>query len=570
MPRCSIIIPVYNRASLTDQCLRALVASGSESVDYEIIVVDDDSTDSTRQFLASYGDSIHIVRHTANTGFATACNDGAAIASGEYLVFLNNDTIPTTGWLEALVRYADRHSDAAVVGSKLLFPNDTIQHAGVAICQDHYPRHLYAGFPADHPAVNKSRCFQIVTAGCALMRRELFEQVGGFDVAFHNGYEDVDLCLRLGERGYEIHYCHESVLYHLESVSEGRFAHDKENVRLYRSRWAQRVQPDDMCYYLEDGLLNVVYGKLYPIQLAISPLLALTDVDERERQADQLLSVRARQVGELLKETIRLTVHVGEARLGMSGALPIELQRRQELSVEHAAVWREGAELQQMALGQSGLSRMPPARAKSIPSREDDLQAMLLNVHDQLLQRDDQIQALIYDLQVALAALRPYAPDGGAAVDATSRSFAPSKYLGYRQLVHRIREVVRMHLPDDAQVIVVSKGDDVLLDLGGRLAQHFPQDEDGAYAGYYPADSCAAIDHLETLRARGGDFLLFPNTAFWWLDHYAEFREHLEVRYQRIWRDNSCIIYRLFELASDGVGAQAQNNHNYWLVGKEE
>ncbi len=92
MPRCSIIIPVYNRASLTDQCLRALVASGSESVDYEIIVVDDDSTDSTRQFLASYGDSIHIVRHTANTGFATACNDGAAIASGEYLVFLNNDT----------------------------------------------------------------------------------------------------------------------------------------------------------------------------------------------------------------------------------------------------------------------------------------------------------------------------------------------------------------------------------------------------------------------------------------------------------------------------------------------
>jgi GT2 family glycosyltransferase len=569
MPRCSIIIPVYNYASLTDQCLSALVASGSQSVDYEIIVVDDDSTDSTWQLLASYGDSIHIVRHTTNTGFATACNDGAAIASGEYLVFLNNDTIPTTGWLEALVRYADHHPDAAVVGSKLLFPNDTIQHAGVAICQDHNPRHLYAGFPADHPAVNKSRRVQIVTAGCALIRRELFERMGGFDPTFRNGYEDVDLCLRLSERGYEIHYCHESVLYHLESVSEGRFAHDKENVRLYRSRWAERVQPDDMRYYLEDGLLKVVYGKLYPIQLAISPLLALPDVDDHERQADQLLSVRARQVGELLKETIRLTVLMGEAGLGMPSAQPIELQRRQELNVEHEVAWRAVAELQQVALGQSGQPGMPAARDKSPSSREEDLQAMLLNAHDRLLHRDDEIQAALYDLQVALAALQPYAPDGGAAVDTTSRSFAPSKYLGYRQLVHRIRQVVRMHLPDDAQVIVVSKGDDDLLDLDGRPAQHFPQEQDGGYAGYYPADSCAAMDHLETLRARGGDFLLFPKIAFWWLDHYVEFRRYLDARYRCIWNDENCIIYWLSEPESDRIGVQAQNDNGCWLVGKE-
>jgi hypothetical protein len=293
--------------------------------------------------------------------------------------------------------------------------------------------------------------------------------------------------------------------------------------------------------------------------LAISPLLGLLDEAERERQADQLLSARARQVGELLKETIRLTLHVGEAGQGMSGAQPIELQRRRELSVEHEAARREGAELQQTAVGQSAQPGMPAARGNPISSREDDLRRMLLDAHDQLLHRDDQIQATLCDLQAALAALQPHGPAGGAASDATSRGFVPSRYLGYRKLIHRIQEVVRTTLPVDAQVIVVSKGDDDLLKLDGRQAWHFPQTEDGVYAGCYPADSCAAIDHLEALRERGGDNLLFPRAAFWWLDHYAEFRQYLDTRYRCIWNDESCIIYRLSAPESDGgecVGAE--------------
>src|SRR6202040_3852687 len=89
------------------------------------------------------------------------------------------------------------------------------------ICQDRYPRHVYTGFPADHPAVETARRFQIVTAACALMRREAFTLAGGFDTSFANGYEDVDLCLRLGELGYEVHYCPRSVVYHLESITRG-------------------------------------------------------------------------------------------------------------------------------------------------------------------------------------------------------------------------------------------------------------------------------------------------------------------------------------------------------------
>ena len=329
MPRCSIIIPVHNKASLTRQCLDTLFAAALAGARAEIIVVDDASIDGTAQLLTRYGERIRVVRHATNAGFATACNDGAAVAGCEYLVFLNNDTVPQPGWLDALVCYAGRHPRAAVVGSKLLFPDDTIQHAGMAICQDRFPRHIYTGFPADHPAVNKSRRFQAVTAACMLVRRTVFEQVGGFDSAFLNGYEDVDLCLRLGEHGHEVHYCHESTLYHFEAVTrEVRNEQQRRNWQLYHSRWAQRVQPDDLQYYLEDGLLTVDHCSLYPIKVSVSPLLAVVSGDGRGRRTDRLLEQRTQQVLDLLRDNIRLQVRVQEAefRAGAShrnGASPV-------------------------------------------------------------------------------------------------------------------------------------------------------------------------------------------------------------------------------------------------------
>jgi GT2 family glycosyltransferase len=198
-PRCSIIIPVFNHASLTRQCLNRLFAQRTE-VETEIIVVDDASRDLTPRLLSSYGDRIRVVRHTVNTGFAITCNDGAMVASGDYLVFLNNDTLPEPGWLDALVRYAEAHPRVAVVGSKMVFLDNTVQHAGVVIAQNGFPNLLYAGFPADHPAVNKTRAFRSVMGASMLVRRAAFEEVGGFDIGYFNCYEDVDLCLRLGER----------------------------------------------------------------------------------------------------------------------------------------------------------------------------------------------------------------------------------------------------------------------------------------------------------------------------------------------------------------------------------
>ena len=122
----------------------------------------------------------------------------------------------------------------------------------------------------------------------------------------------------------------------------------------------------------------------------------------------------------------------------------------------------------------------------------------------------------------------------------------------YRQLVKRIGEVVHTTLPADATVLVVSKGDDDLLELDGRRAWHFPQTEDGIYAGSYPADSAEAIGHLEALRTKGGDYLVIPSTAFWWLDHYAEFKTYLECKYQPIMcLADTCAIFALQEVGGD-------------------
>ena len=190
---------------------------------------------------------------------------------------------------------------------------------------------------------------------------------------------------------------------------------------------------------------------------------------------------------------------------------------------------------------------------------------MLLGAHDQLMRRAEKIRAdLMAELQRSVpqesaaashpapevpAAIRPenQQPALGARVDYEQLS----KYFAYRRLVNRIQEVANAVLPSDATVAVVSKGDEELLELGARRqGWHFPQNEEGAYAGYYPADGAEAIAHLEDLREKGAGFLLFPETAFWWLESYEEFGEHLNSRYRRVWDDEG---YTIYELAEDGT-----------------
>ncbi len=144
-------MPVRNRVSLTQQCVEGLVSSYGGREDVEVVVVDDGSTDKTPEFLEAAG--VGVVRHAKSMGFAASCNDGAAAGSGEYVVFLNNDTPGEEGWLDALVAYADATRAGGDRWGAAPVPEHTIQHAGVVFGADLVPRHVYRGFPGEHPAV---------------------------------------------------------------------------------------------------------------------------------------------------------------------------------------------------------------------------------------------------------------------------------------------------------------------------------------------------------------------------------------------------------------------------------
>ncbi len=116
----------------------------------------------------------------------------------------------------------------------------------------------------------------------------------------------------------------------------------------------------------------------------------------------------------------------------------------------------------------------------------------------------------------------------------------------YTGLRDRIREIVAAAIPAEATVLVVSKGDVELLELGGRRTRHFPEAEDGTWAGHHPADSSEAVATLEAMRATGGEFIVFPRTGMWWLQHYQGLLEHLERRYDTVVReDDVCVIFAL-------------------------
>jgi hypothetical protein len=136
------------------------------------------------------------------------------------------------------------------------------------------------------------------------------------------------------------------------------------------------------------------------------------------------------------------------------------------------------------------------------------------------------------------------------------KAAAAREMVRYARLPRAIREAAQL-LPHGARVLVVSKGDQALVDVDGWDAWHFPRGEGGGYAGYYPADSAEAIAHLEGLRVQGAQYLVFPRTSFWWLDHYPEFRVHLEQRYPRLpVPGDACHVFSLTSREDDPRGAE--------------
>jgi len=242
MPRITIVIPVFNQAEMTEKCLFAIAENTGEDPDYGVVVVDNGSTDWTMYLLHAMEGDIQVLNNDQNEGFARACNKGGAAGGGggEYLLFLNNDTVPRPGWLRALVELADSSSDIGVVGAKLVYlDSGKIQHAGIAMVEG-VPDHVNRGVDEDDPRVIEVQDYDMVTGACLLIRKTLFEQLGGFDADFINGVEDVDLCLRARDLGLRVVYCPDSVVEHHEAASEGRFDNVATNLGLFHERWGDR------------------------------------------------------------------------------------------------------------------------------------------------------------------------------------------------------------------------------------------------------------------------------------------------------------------------------------------
>lgn len=255
-PLVSILIPTRDAVDLLRRCVESILAK-SAYPHYEIIIVDNQSADpaALRYLLALERDrTARIVRYDRPFNYAALNNFAARQARGELLLFLNNDTeVIEAEWLEALAEHALR-PEVGAVGARLLYPDGRLQHGGIILglggVADHAHKHLPRHDVGYYGRAKMIQNFSAVTSACMMVRRAVFEEVGGFDEPLTVAFNDVDFCLRLRERGYRIVWTPYAELYHHESASRGHEDTPEKRRRLQaeidylRRRWGALLARD--------------------------------------------------------------------------------------------------------------------------------------------------------------------------------------------------------------------------------------------------------------------------------------------------------------------------------------
>lgn len=256
----SILIPNKDHTEDLMKCISSL-REKTTYPNWEIIIIENNSTEA--QTFACYEQlqqdaRIRVVTWQDGFNYAAINNYGETFARGEYLLLLNNDVeIITPGWIEEMLMYAQR-PDVGAVGAMLYFPDDTVQHSGVIVGLGGVADHAHKGFPRGAKGymnrLTVTQNYSAVTAACLLMRRCVFREIGGFDTAYQVAFNDVDMCMRIGEAGYRIVWTPYAELYHYESKSRGldetrqRYFRYAGEVERFQKRWMHRLVKGDPCY----------------------------------------------------------------------------------------------------------------------------------------------------------------------------------------------------------------------------------------------------------------------------------------------------------------------------------
>ena len=220
-PLVSIIIAVFNKFPYTYHCLESILRNCLD-VDYEVLIVDDCSSDSTVS-LPLLAPNIRYFRNKSNQGFLLNCNLMAKQAHGKYIVLLNNDTLVHENWLQSLLALIERDETIGMVGSKMLYANGTLQEAGAIIWQDADGSNYGRGKSPDSSDCNYVKDVDYISGASVLIRKRLWEQINGFDPLFSPAYfEDSDFAFAVRKLGYRVVYQPQSVVTHFERVSYGQ------------------------------------------------------------------------------------------------------------------------------------------------------------------------------------------------------------------------------------------------------------------------------------------------------------------------------------------------------------
>ena len=260
-PLISVIIPNKDHTDDLDICLKSLYEKSSYK-NFEVIIVENNSTEKETfeyyETLTQKHGNIKIVTWKGNFNYSAINNFGVNYAKGEYILLLNNDVEIINGsCLEEMLMFAQR-KDVGAVGAKLYYSDDTVQHAGVILGLGGTAGHAHKHFGRSHPgymarasiAQNLTAC----TAACLMMRRDVFDEVGGLDESFEVAFNDVDLCMKIREKGYLVVFTPYAELYHYESKSRGNDSTPEKLERFrgeidrFKEKWQKQLDDGDPYY----------------------------------------------------------------------------------------------------------------------------------------------------------------------------------------------------------------------------------------------------------------------------------------------------------------------------------